>query len=52
MTNGKVVDTSIWINYFNSVKDKKSISVNRLIDLNEIIILPVVFAGNFARYKN
>jgi predicted nucleic acid-binding protein len=42
MTNGKVIDTSIWVSYFNAVKDSKSSLVNQLIDLNEIFILPVI----------
>ena len=42
MINGKIVDTSIWIDYFNSVKDKKAELVNQLIDADEIIVLPVI----------
>lgn len=42
MINGTIIDTSIWINYFNSVTDEKSELVNRLIDANEIIILPII----------
>lgn len=42
MINGKIVDTSIWIDYFNSVKDRKAELVNQLIDADEIIVLPVI----------
>jgi predicted nucleic acid-binding protein len=42
MINGKIVDTSIWISYYNSVTDEYSELVNRLIDEDEIIVLPVI----------
>jgi len=42
MINGTIVDTSIWVNYYNPVKDEKSEMVNKLIDANEIVILPVI----------
>lgn len=42
MTNGKIVDTSIWINYFNSVKDENSELLNQLIDSNQVILLPII----------
>jgi predicted nucleic acid-binding protein len=42
MINGKIVDTSIWVNYYNSVKDENSELVNSLIDSDEIIVLPVI----------
>ena len=42
MINGKIVDTSIWVNYYNSAKDENSELVNKLIDLDEIIVLPVI----------
>jgi predicted nucleic acid-binding protein len=42
MINGKIVDTSIWVNYYNSVKDENSELVNKLIDSDEIIVLPVI----------
>lgn len=40
--SGTIIDTSIWVNYFNSVKDQKSKLVNELIDLDEVIVLPVI----------
>ena len=42
MINGKIVDTSIWISYYNSVRDENSELVNKLIDDDEIIVLPVI----------
>lgn len=42
MTNGKIVDTSIWIHYFNSEKDENSEALNQLIDSDQVILLPVV----------
>ncbi len=42
MINGKVVDTSIWVSYYNSVKDENSELVNKLIDNDEIIVLPII----------
>ena len=42
MINGTIVDTSIWINYYNSVKDENSELVNKLIDSDETIVLPVI----------
>jgi predicted nucleic acid-binding protein len=42
MINGKVVDTSVWIDYFNSVKDETAELVNQLIDADEIIVVPVI----------
>ncbi|HSV09658.1 MAG TPA: PIN domain-containing protein [Hanamia sp.] len=42
MISGTVVDTSIWVNYYDSIKDEKSEIVNKLIDADEIVILPVI----------
>ncbi len=42
MTNGKVVDTSIWIDYLNKKENIESRLVNSFIDKNEIITLPVI----------
>ena len=52
MTNGKVVDTSIWVSYFNSIQDKRSIIVNQLIDLNQVIILPVILQETLQGIKS
>jgi hypothetical protein len=42
MISGTIIDTSIWVNYFNSIHDQKSKLVNELIDLDEVIVLPVI----------
>jgi predicted nucleic acid-binding protein len=42
MTNGKVVDTSIWIDYLNKKENTETRLVNSFIDKNEIITLPVI----------
>ncbi len=42
MINGKVIDTSVWISYFNSVKDNNAETVNKMIDADEIIVLSVI----------
>ncbi|MEO8412321.1 MAG: PIN domain-containing protein [Ginsengibacter sp.] len=42
MINGTIVVTSIWINYYNSVKSKTSETLNKLIDSDEVIVLPVI----------
>ena len=42
MINGKIVDTSVWINYLNNViNDQTNITVS-LIKKDEIFILPVI----------
>jgi predicted nucleic acid-binding protein len=52
MINGKIIDTSIWIEFLRSVKNERSILVNRLIDLNEIILLPVILQETLQGIKN
>lgn len=42
MTNGTVIDTSIWIDYFKALDDENAKIVNHLIDANEVIVLPVI----------
>ena len=42
MISGTIIDTSIWINYFNSVTDEKSDLVNHLIDADAVVIIPVI----------
>lgn len=42
MTNGTVVDTSVWINYLSN-NDNKTVDItNRLIDSKHIFMLPVI----------
>ena len=52
MINGMIIDTSIWIEFLRSVKNERSILVNRLIDLNEIILLPVILQETLQGIKN
>jgi len=52
MTNGIVIDTSIWVNYFNSIQDKNSILVNHLIDEDAIIVLPVILQETLQGIKD
>ncbi len=52
MINGKIVDTSIWIDFLNSDEDETSILVNQLIDLDEIILLPVILQETLQGIKD
>jgi hypothetical protein len=36
MTNGKIVDTSVWIDYFNAVIDEQTYTIEDLIKDNRI----------------
>jgi len=42
MTNGKIVDTSVWIDYFNDVIDNRTNSAADFIENNELYLLPVI----------
>ena len=42
MINGKIVDSSLWIDYLNNIIDKKTDEVTELIYLNQVILLPVI----------
>ena len=42
MINGKIIDTSLWIDYLNNIIDKKTDEVADLIYVNEVILLPVI----------
>lgn len=52
MINGKIVDTSIWIEFLRSEKNEITILVNQLIDSNEIILLPVILQETLQGIKN
>jgi predicted nucleic acid-binding protein len=39
MTNGKIVDTSVWVDYLNKRLNKRTLALNDLLD-NESIIMP------------
>jgi predicted nucleic acid-binding protein len=42
MINGKIVDTSVWIDYFNKKTDKRIILLDNLLDNREIVMVPVI----------
>ena len=42
MINGRVVDTSIWIDYLKKKAVAQTILINSFIDKNEIVSLPVI----------
>jgi len=42
MINGTIIDTSVWIDYFNAVINFKTDAVAELIKRNEVFILPVI----------
>jgi predicted nucleic acid-binding protein len=42
MTNGIIIDSSIWIDYFNAVMNQKTDAADRLLENNEVFILPVI----------
>ncbi len=42
MTNGKIVDTRVWVDYFNAVIDERTDSAERFINHNQILMLPVI----------
>ncbi len=42
MTNGKIVDTSVWIDYFNKRNNSQILLLNKLLDTNNVIMVPIV----------
>ena len=42
MTNGTIIDSSVWIDYFNDVINFKTDTATELIKRNEVFILPVI----------
>ena len=42
MINGTIIDTSVWIDYFNAIINSKTDNVVELIKANEVLILPVI----------
>lgn len=42
MTSGKIVDTSVWINYPNNIIDEQTDLTDSFIKKDEIFILPVI----------
>ena len=42
MINGKIVDTSVWIDYLNGVIDERTDYTVSLIEANDLCMLPVI----------
>lgn len=42
MINGTIIDTSIWIDYFNTVFNDKTNAADKLLENKSVIILPVI----------
>ena len=42
MINGRVVDTSIWVDYLNKKAVAETILINSFIDKNELVTLPII----------
>jgi predicted nucleic acid-binding protein len=42
MTNGTIIDSSVWIEYFNGVINQKTNAADELLFNNEVIILPII----------
>jgi hypothetical protein len=42
MTNGTIIDTSVWIDYFNTIISDKTNSADKLLENRSVIILPVI----------
>ena len=42
MINGTIIDSSVWIDYFNGIINSKTDATTELIKRNEVFILPVI----------
>ena len=42
MTNGKIVDTIVWIDYFDNTIDDRTNAVEELLNVDEVFLLPVI----------
>lgn len=42
MTNGTIIDTSVWIDYFNAVINDKTDAADNLLEQRSVIILPLI----------
>ncbi|MEO6844647.1 MAG: hypothetical protein ABI184_05705 [Ginsengibacter sp.] len=42
MTNGTIIDSSVWVDYFNGIINFKTDATAELIKRNEVFILPVI----------
>ena len=61
MINGKIVDTSVWIDYFNGKIDERTDATEKFIIEGELIMLPIILqevlqgirsAKDFSTVKN
>ena len=43
MTNGTVIDTSIWVNYLSQSNFEQVFTTNKIIDSKKLFVLPVIF---------
>lgn len=42
MTNGTIIDTSVWIDYLNAMPTYKTDLADKLLDQRSVIILPII----------
>lgn len=42
MTNGTIIDTSVWVDYFNAVINDKTDAADNLLEQRSVIILPLI----------
>ena len=42
MTNGTIIDTSVWIDYFNNTISNQTNAADKLLENRSVIILPVI----------
>ncbi len=42
MINGKIADTSIWIDYFNNLRNDKTEAIIEAVETDTIMLLPVI----------
>ena len=42
MINGKIIDTSVWIDYFNGIIDKRTDATEKFIIEGEVLMIPII----------
>jgi len=42
MTNGRVIDSSVWVDYLHKKASPQTVLINSFIDRNEVVTLPVI----------
>lgn len=52
MTNGKIVDTSVWVDYFNAIIDERTDATERFVHKNQILMLPIIIQEVLQGIKN